>query len=87
MDKSWKSLRLLKEVLIGLGEDDAKVQETIGPVEELNLMRSKISGHASVPEAKQIKAKILKEHKTYAAHFHHLCAKCDAAVRRLEVIL
>lgn len=85
--QDWKSLRLLQEVLRGLGRDEAEVQEVVGPLQELNFLRSKVSGHASGVEAKQIKAGILKEHKMYSAHFRQLCTRCDAAVRLLRTIL
>lgn len=85
--QDWKSLKLLQEVLRGLGKDEAEVQEVVGPLQELNFLRSKVSGHASGTEAKQIKAGILKEYKTYSAHFRQLCARCDAAVRMLKTIL
>jgi hypothetical protein len=87
IDQAWKSLKLLQEVLRGLGKDDAEVQEAVGPLQELNFLRSKVSGHASGTEAKHIKARILKEYKTYSAHFRQLCARCDAAVRMLRTIL
>jgi hypothetical protein len=82
-----KSLKLLQEVLLGLGTVKVEVQELIGPLQELNSLRSKVSGHASGAEAKQIKAKILKEHKMYSAHFRQLCTRCDAAVHMLRTIL
>jgi hypothetical protein len=87
VSQDWKSLKLLQEVLHGLGRDDAEVQAVVGPLQELNVLRSKVSGHASGTDAKQIKAGILKQHKTYAAHFRHLCGRCDAAVRILRTSL
>jgi hypothetical protein len=74
-------------VLRGLGKDDAEVQEVVGPLQELNFLRSKLSGHASGTEAKHIKAGSLKEYKTYSVHFRQLCARCDAAVRMLRTFL
>jgi hypothetical protein len=87
IDRTWKSLKLLQEVLRGLGKDDAEVQEVVGPLQELNFLRSKLSGHASGTEAKHIKAGSLKEYKTYSVHFRQLCARCDAAVRMLRTFL
>ena len=87
INQDWKSLKLLQEVLLGLGKDEAGVQEIVDPLQELHSLRSKVSGHVSGTEGKQIKAKILKNHKSYSAHFRHLCAKCDATVRMLQIIL
>jgi hypothetical protein len=85
--QDWKSLKLLQEVLLALGKDEAEVQKVIGPLQELNFLRSKISVHASGIEARQIKAGILKQHKMYSAQFRQLCVRCDAAVRTLRTIL
>lgn len=87
VSKDWKSLKLLQEVLLGLGKDEAEMQEVVGPLRELNNLRSKVSGHASGTEAKQIKAKVLREHKSYSAHFRQLCVRCDAAVHMLRAML
>ncbi|MGH7183665.1 MAG: hypothetical protein ACREJN_17050 [Nitrospiraceae bacterium] len=87
VEQDWKSLKLLQEVLRGLGTDEAQVQKVVGPLQEVHVLRSKISGHASGVEARQIKAAILKEHKTYTAQFRQLCARCDAAARSLRTIL
>jgi hypothetical protein len=74
-------------VLRGLGKGEAEVQEVLGPPQELNFLRSKVSGHASRTEAKHIKAGILKEYETYSVHFRQLCARCDATVHMLRTIL
>lgn len=87
VNQDWKSLKLLQEVLLGLGKSESDVLASVGPLQELNFLRSKISGHASGTEAKQIKAKILKEYKGYSTHFHQLCGKCDATVRMLRDVL
>jgi hypothetical protein len=87
VSQDWKSLKLLQEVLLGLGKNEAEMQEVVGPLQELNFLRTKVSGHASGAEAKQIKARILKEHKSYSAHFRQLCIRCDAAVHMLRAVL
>jgi hypothetical protein len=87
VSQDWKSLKLLQEILLGLGKDEAEMKKVVGPLQELNFLRSKISGHASGTEAKQIKAGILKEHKSYSMHFRQLCLGCEAAVHMLRAIL
>ena len=79
----WKSLKLIEEILLGLGKEGAEARELTEPLRELNSLRSKISGHATGKEATQIKSGILKEHGTYSAHFRRLCARCDEFVPRL----
>lgn len=87
IDRQWKSLKLLEEVLRGLSSDEDQVREIVGPLRDLNFLRSKISGHVSGKEAKQIKAEILKNHKTYPNHFRNLCMQCDRAIRTLRTLL
>jgi hypothetical protein len=87
IDSQWKSLKLVEEILRCLvcGEDE--VREIVGPLQELHFLRSKISGHASGKEAKQIKAGVLKQHKTFPFHFRQLCTQCDRVVRALHSTL
>ncbi len=87
VDSKWKSLKLLEEVLCGLGSDEDQVREIMGPLRDLNFFRNKISGHASGKEAERIKAGVLKEHKTYPRHFRNLCTQCDRAIRTLRTLL
>ena len=87
VNSEWKSLKLLEELLRGLGSDKDQVREITGPLRELNSLRSKISGHASGREATRIKTEILKKHKTYAGHFRDLCTQCDRAIRTLRGLL
>lgn len=87
VSQDWKSLKLLQEVLLGLGKNEAEMQEIVEPLRELNFLRNKVSGHASGTEAKQIKARILKEYKSYWVHFRQLCERCDATVHMLQAIL
>ena len=87
VDPKWQSLKLLREILSGLGKTEVEVHEIVSPLQEMHLIRSKVSGHASGKEAKEIKAKILKQHKSYSAHFRQLCKRCDAAVQVLRAIM
>lgn len=87
VDSQWRSLKLLEEVLRGLGSDEDQVREIVGPLRELNSLRSKISGHASGKEAERKKAEVLREHKTYPSHFRNLCTQCDRAIRTLRTLL
>lgn len=86
IEKEWRSLKLLQETLLGLGKDEAEAQEIVEPLRELHSLRNEVSGHASGSEAQQIKATILKMHKSYRQHFSRLCAHCDASLRTLRSI-
>jgi hypothetical protein len=87
VDKQWKSLKLIEEVLRGLSSDEDHIKFIIEPIREVHTLRSKLSGHASGKEAKQIKIDILKKHNTYSSHFRDLCTRCDRAIRDLRSLL
>jgi len=87
IDPQWKSLKLIKEMLRGLASGEDQVREIVEPLQELNFLRSKVSGHSSGKEAKRIRAGVLKQHKTYPNHFRQLCTQCDRAVRALRTLL
>ncbi|MBU2226638.1 MAG: hypothetical protein KJ936_03050, partial [Proteobacteria bacterium] len=65
IDPRWQSVKLIEEIILGLALAEDQVREIIGPLKELHFLRSKISGHVSGKEAKQIKADVLKQHKTF----------------------
>jgi hypothetical protein len=87
IDKQWGSLKLLDELLRALGCDDEARELIMTPLQELRHLRSKLSGHASGLEAKKLKARILKNYRTYRMHFRDLCERCDKAVADLTEIL
>lgn len=86
IDPQWQSIKLIEQILGSLSAKEDQVREVVGPLQELNFLRSKISGHASGREAKEIKAGVLKKYKTFPSHFRHLCTQCDRAVRTLQTL-
>lgn len=87
IDPQWISLKLIEEILRCLVSDDDEVRKIVEPLKNLHFLRSKISGHASGKESKQIKARVLKQQKTFPFHFRQLCTQCDRTVRALQSIL
>lgn len=87
IDPNWKSIKLIEEILHNLRLDEDQVREIAKPLLELNFLRVKICGHVSGKEAKQIKADVLKQYKTYPCHFRHICTQCDKSVRTLQSLL
>lgn len=86
LGEKWRSIRLLREVLLGLDKDETEIKGIVQPFLDLVRLRNEFAGHSPGVKGKQIKKDILKEHKTYSAHFSQLCEKCDAAVRTLRTI-
>jgi hypothetical protein len=86
LDPKWQSIKLIEQILSSLSSGEDQAREIVGPLRELNLLRSKISGHASGKDATEIKAGVLKEHRTFPSHFRQLCTQCDRAVRALQAL-
>jgi len=84
IDSKLGSLKVLALVLAGLGYDESVTTGLMKPLFVLHNLRGKVVGHASGDEAKRIKAQILKEHGSYAAHFRALCADCDQLMKELR---
>lgn len=79
-EAQWRSIVLLAECLIGLGFEEGHVRELIGPLRELQNLRSKLGGtHASGSDAKKLKHDALNQHGSFQRHFSDLCAKCAEA--------
>jgi hypothetical protein len=76
----WRSLKLVEECLIGLGFEIDHAGNIVGPLRELHELRSKLKGHASGHEARELRSKALAEHGSYRSHFRTLCASCHASL-------
>lgn len=87
VDPTWKSLKLIAEILRAAGQEEDEVMRIVQPLRDIHSLRSKLSGHASGEEARQIKKQVIKTHKTYAAHFRNLCALCDSAIAAIQKLL
>jgi hypothetical protein len=67
--------------VIGFAEEDAR--SMAAPLKELHGLRSKVKGHATGEDAAAIRKRILREHRSYKAHFQHLCRRCDESIRTM----
>jgi len=74
------SLKLIEECLMGLGWEEEPARELTAPFHDLHYMRSRVKAHDAGSEATSIRKNILKQHKTFAGHFHDLCGRCDDAL-------
>ena len=78
-----RSLKLVEECLIGLGDEEQHARAITAPLHEAHYLRSKLKGHASGQEATEIRKKALRDHQTYRKHYGALCARCDEAIRTI----
>jgi hypothetical protein len=83
VERQYRSLRLVEECLISLDFEEDHARKVMSPLHEVHTLRSKLKGHATGTEAVSIKQKVLKEHRSYRAHFQILCAACDESIRAI----
>lgn len=82
-DPRFRSLKLVEECLVGLGDEESSARGTTVPMHKLHSLRSKLRGHAAGDEVFAIRKEALSEHGSYREHFRALCAVCDESIRRI----
>jgi hypothetical protein len=83
----FRSLKLIEECLVGLGFDPEQAKHTISGLQEVHALRSKLKGHASGEEGKEIRQEIIRKYGSLKAHFHNLCGRIDQALANIEEAL
>jgi hypothetical protein len=83
-DDKFRSLKLIEECLVGFGFDEDHARQILGSFHDVHNLRSKVKGHISGQEAKQIRQDLLKSFGTFRKHFEDLCFRCDES---LEIII
>lgn len=79
-DPKWRSLKLVEEVLQGLGFDEEKARSVTRPLHELHRLRSITKAHDGGAGAKAEQRKILKDYGSYQKHFRSICGECDESL-------
>jgi hypothetical protein len=77
------SIALGEAVLRRKGWEDDAVNSIVAPLREIQMLRTKLRGHASGRGTRSIVAKIINRHGSYAAHFGWLTSESEASIRRL----
>ena len=77
-----RSLKLLKECLIGLDLEEDHAHSIVTPLHNVHYLRTKLKGHAS-EEAQKLKMEALTEHGSYHNHYKNLVARCDETMETL----
>ncbi len=77
------SIALIEAILRSRGWEDDAVGSIVAPLREVQMLRTKLRGHASGPGTRSIVAEVVKRHGSYVAHFRWLTSESQASVRRL----
>ena len=65
---------------IGLGFEEERAYELLGPFHELHRLRNKVVSHAQGSEAREIIGEIKRSHPGIPEHFRGLVAALDASL-------
>jgi hypothetical protein len=86
-DSRWRSIRWMKEALIGLGLEDGHAAELVAPLEQLQLLRTKLPAHAGGTDAVTLRRDLLAKHKTPKAHVSALARDLHEALTVMRDVL
>lgn len=84
---SWASLRVLGEILVGMGRTPEQAKLLMTPLAKLHGLRSEIRGHATSAKKEVAIREARTEHGNFRAQFYDLAARCDQALGELLQIL
>lgn len=82
VEKEWRSIKLLQEILIGSGISESIAVEILNPLKHTHDLRSKVNSHSSSEKDTLVKqAKI--EHGSLAMHFRNLASDVQMSFNRI----
>ncbi|MDW5442224.1 hypothetical protein [Polaromonas sp. SM01] len=83
LEPSWGSLRVLQEVLVGLGQSQEDAKIIVAPMQKLHALRTTVKGHASVEKKKAAEVEARTEYGTFRAHFKSLTTECEKSLNAI----
>jgi len=84
---NWGSLKLLHEVLVGIGMNESIVKPCLDPMSRLHRLRTEIKGHATVSKKRAAESDARARHGNFRAHFTNLATECDMALGKVMAAL
>ncbi len=81
LEQDWKSVRVMKEVLIAHGLDEEDAELVIDPMRDLHHLRSVLKGHATGKAKKEAEVAARTKYGSFRAHFTQVAADCDKALK------
>ncbi len=91
IESSWRSLRVLQEVLASRGQAEDAAKTLILPMQQLHALRTEVRSHAALEKKEAAVSKARSEFGTLRAHFQNLVSDCESTFNTilgsLDVIL
>ena len=82
-DPSYRSLKLIEELLKGFGYEEDHAENIMSPFREIHNLRSKLKGHTSGEEAVLLRKNALIQFRSYYMHYRNLISEC---IESLEIL-
>ncbi len=88
LEPTWRSLKLLYEILVGSSISAEDARQILAPMRKLHELRNEIRGHATSEKKAVAIREARTSHGNFRTHFFHLAEGCDhtlvAVLKALE---
>ncbi|WP_439869596.1 hypothetical protein ACTACT_19555 [Pseudomonas syringae] len=84
---TWAPLRVIQEILCGVGNSEAQAKAIVVPLQRLHGLRTEVRGHATVQKKRAAESQARTEHGSLRNHFASLAGECDRALSTIRVAL
>ena len=83
-DPSYRSLKLIEELLKGFGYEEDHAKSIMSPFREIHNLRSKLKGHTSGEEAALLRKNALIQFRSYHMHYRNVISECIESLKILK---
>lgn len=84
---SWASLRVIQEILCGVGQSETQAKAIVAPLQRLHGLRTEVKGHATVQKKRAAESQARTEHGSLRNHFTSLASECERALSTIRVAM
>ncbi|MBI6851233.1 hypothetical protein YA0002_00540 [Pseudomonas cichorii] len=84
---SWASLRVIQEILCGVGNSETQAKAIVQPLQRLHGLRTEVKGHATVEKKRAAELEARTNHGSLRNHFISLAGDCERALDTIRVAL
>lgn len=79
IESAWGTLRVLQELLSGLGHTVESAKNLISPMQRLHALRTEVRGHATVEKKKAAESLARLQSGNLRSHFENVVSECEQA--------
>jgi hypothetical protein len=79
IESVWGSLRVLQELLSGLGQTEESAKDLVSPMQRLHALRTEVRGHATAEKKKAAVSSARSQSGNLRSHFQKVVSDCEQA--------